>query len=85
MVRLRQVLSRKHERTKTRKKIFVLSNFRVFVINSLWFPDERDPPKADKFTLRSNRLARVRLVFQTYIHAVPATLRCEQRERFLPF
>jgi len=42
---------RKHER----KENFVLLKFRVFVINPFWFPDKSG------FTLRSNRLVRVRL------------------------
>jgi hypothetical protein len=43
-----------HESTKE-KKNFVLLKFRVFVINHFGFPDKSG------FTLRSNRLVRVRL------------------------
>jgi hypothetical protein len=44
--------ARKEENTKE-KKNFVLSKFRVFVINHFGFPDKSG------FTLRSNRLVRV--------------------------
>jgi hypothetical protein len=55
--------ARNDENTKA-KNNFVLSNFRVFVINPFWFPDKRDlrfaPTPGAGSTLRYDRLVRVR-------------------------